>query len=267
MTPRAPLRTIASRIAYCERVQSTAIGYRFALKRQYGASAPRGAVYAPWRNAVLQTRREWEAATEQVRSLGLPSYPEPSKNWDGLAALGCILEHVRRSAPVLDAGAARSSMVLPWLFLHGYTNLTGINLDFDGAWRRGPIRYEPGDLTRTRFAADSFDAVVCQSVLEHGVDIDAYLDEMTRILRPGGLLMASVDYFDEPVDLHGAAPRGGAPYRVFARSDIDQLLSAARMRGLALTDPIDLRCRDRAINWQAYQLEFTYLMLTMRKGA
>lgn len=53
------------------------------------------------------------------------------KNWDGLAALACILQTTRTSATVLDAGAALGSMILPWLFLYGYRSLVGVNLQFE----------------------------------------------------------------------------------------------------------------------------------------
>ena len=260
------IRKLASRIVYSDAVAATRAGYRFALKRRYGAGRPRRHPDAPWRNAVLKTRAEWEAAAAQVKALGLPPYSIAPKNWDGLAALACILRHTRRSAPVLDAGAAANSMILPWLFLHGYTNLFGINLEFDRAWKRGSIRYEPGDITKSRFGANAFEAIVCQSVLEHGVDVPAYLREMARILRPGGLLITSVDYYDEPVDTRGVTPTGGLPYRVFSRTDIETLLSGAVALGLALTDPIDLTCQERAVTFDPYRLEYTYLLLTMRKA-
>ncbi len=260
------IRRLASRVVYSDAVQATAAGYRFALKRRYGVGRPRGTPNALWRNAALKTRREWEDAAAQVAALGLPSYTKASKNWDGLAALACILQHVKPSAPVLDAGAAVNSMILPWLFLHGYTNLVGINIEFDRPWKRGSIRYEPGDLTNTRFAAGAFDAVVCQSVLEHGVNVPAYLREMARILKRGGLLMTSVDYFEEPVDTHGATPGGGRPYRIFTKADVHDLVAAAGALGLTPTDAIDLTCRDRAIAWKTYSLDYTYLMVTLRKS-
>jgi len=240
------------------------VGYQFALKRRYGVGRPLGYPKASWRNAVLKTRLEWEAATAQVRALGLPSHDTPSKNWDGLAALACTLESAATSDLILDAGAARYSVFLPWLFLYGYKHLFGINLQFDRTFKRGSISYEPGDLTSSRFGPNTFKVVVCQSVIEHGVDVEAYLKEMARILRPDGLLITSLDYYADPVDTRGVMP-DGLPYRVFTAADIGEFLSIARSLGLILTDPIDLTCEERAVNWVAFGLEYTYLILTLRK--
>ena len=260
----AAVRKLLSRVLYSEASLGTSGGFRLALRRRHQAAGPHGRPHAPWRNAVLKTRREWEAATAQVQALGLHSHPTPSKNWDSLAALACTLERTGPSARILDAGAEVFSVILPWLFLYGYRNLVGINLTFDRTIRRGPIRYERGDLTRSRFDAGSFDAVICQSTLEHGVDVAAYLAEMSRLLRPGGVVMTSMDYFAEPTETHGIRPYG-MDYHVFSRADIVALLSAARGVGLVPCDPIDLSCEERAIRWETYGLDYTFLMLTLEK--
>jgi SAM-dependent methyltransferase len=259
------IRTLARRLGVSNALIATIAGYRWHLKRHYGAGRPLGYPNAPWRNAVLRNRLEWETATTQVKALGLPSHPTASKNWDSLAALACILQSTPVSASILDAGAALYSVVLPWLFLYGYRNLIGINQEFDRTLRRGPIRYERGDITQSRFGANTFDVVVCQSVLEHGVDVPAYLKEMARILRPGGLLITSVDYYAEPVDTRGQTP-DGLPYRVFTRAEVSAILSAAESRGLGLTGPLDLACEERAVEWTAFGLAYTYLLFTLRKN-
>jgi SAM-dependent methyltransferase len=243
----------------------TSAGYRLSLRRRHGVDGPRGFPLAPWRNAVLKTRREWEASVAQVRALGLCPHGTAPKNWDSLAALACALEHTKPSARILDAGADLASVILPWLFLYGYRNLIGINLAFDRTIRRGPIRYEHGDITHTRFGAGTFDAIVCQSVLEHGVDVTAWLTEAARLLRPGGLVMMSVDYYAEPVDTGGCRPFG-LPYRIFSEAHVTSLLTIAAGLGLTTSDPIDLSCEERAIRWDAYGLEYTFLMLTLQKS-
>ena len=48
-----------------------------------------------------------------------------------------------------------------------------------------------GDVSRLDLPSDSFDMVVCFEVIEHVQDTDAVLDELTRVLRPDGLLAIS----------------------------------------------------------------------------
>ena len=164
-------------------------------------------------NGTLKEPREWQSALEQVRRLKLPLHPEPTKNWDNLAALACILRRTTKEARILDAGSERYSVILPWLCLYGYVDLYGINLVFDSAVRLGPITYEHGDVTGTRFETGSFDAVTCLSVVEHGVDTEKYFREMSRILKRGGVLITSVDYYETPVETAGKeCVRNARPY-------------------------------------------------------
>jgi len=256
---------VANRLAALNALEGTAVGYRLFLKGNHGLRKPLGYPHAPWSNAVLKTQLEWKSAVTQVRTLGLPGHPTPSKNWDSLAALACILERTDTSAHILDAGSEAYSVILPWLFLYGYTNLFGINLTFREPFKRGSIRYENGDLTRTRFDADTFEGVVCQSVLEHGVDIQAYFKEMARILKTDGVLTTSVDYYVDPVDTKGHTPFG-LPYRVFTAEDVRAMISTAGDVGLVPTGTVDLTCEDRPINWKPYGLDYTYLILTFVKS-
>ena len=53
------------------------------------------------------------------------------------------------------------------------------------------------DLTAAGFADASFDWVICSHVLEHIPDLDSAVDELARILRPGGHAWIQVAYNDE----------------------------------------------------------------------
>ena len=214
-------------------------------------------------NAVLQTRQEWQFAVEQALTLGLPLHQDPPKNWDSLAALSAILTRTDSSAKILDAGAERYSVILPWLSLYGYQNLTGINLVFDQL-KQGNILYEYGDLTQTRYESNSFEAITCLSVVEHGVDIGAYFQEMSRLLKPGGILVTSTDYYDEPIETRGQVAFG-VPLRIFSRLDIEQILQLASRFDLHLTSPIELECTEKAVTWVAYALSYTFIVFTLQK--
>lgn len=57
-----------------------------------------------------------------------------------------------------------------------------------------PEWIQEGDAQSLRFAADSFDAVICLEVLEHLPDYRKALDEICRVLRQDGRLVASIPY-------------------------------------------------------------------------
>ena len=217
-------------------------------------------------NAALQDRAEWEATVREAKELGLPLHQDPPKNWDSLHALATILADTQPTARVLDAGAATYSVILPWLASYGYKNLTGNNLLFGKPLKVGPITYEQGDITKMRFADGSLDVITCLSVIEHNVDVSAFLKESARLLAPGGTLVVSMDYFDPPIDTKGAIAYGG-PVKVFCAADIAKMLAEARALGLEPTTPPVLTCKDKCVTWSRFGLEFTFLLLTLRKIA
>lgn len=104
------------------------------------------------------------------------------------------------------------------------------------------------------FAADSLDIVVLSEVIEHLVDTDAALDEINRVLRPGGslllstpnlaawfnrgLLLAGVQPLFTEVSLRGIYGRPGSEVvghlRVFTRRALTGLLRAHGMEIVSL---------------------------------
>jgi SAM-dependent methyltransferase len=216
-------------------------------------------------NAVLRTLAEREAAVAEVERLGLPLYDDRPKNWDSLVALHAILSRTDASSRVLDAGAVPNSVILPWLAMYGYHDLVGINLDVKRPFAIGPIRYDHGDITRTEFADASFDAITCLSVIEHGVPVDSFLAEMARLLKPGGVLVTSTDYWHAPVDTAGLVA-WGAPVKVFQADDIRALVECARSLGLTPTGELDLACEERVVHWKRMRLDYTFVVLTFERA-
>jgi SAM-dependent methyltransferase len=260
--------TIPAHRRFFRRVKGVALRpeflYRFSLRLRYGASrliqtpGPRIA------NGTLQSRAEWESAYENAKGMHVPLHRGPEKNWDHLAAVSTILNHTKLNACILDAGAEIYSNMLPTLFLYGYRDLHGINLTFTAPTRRGPIQYIPGDLTRTPYYDAFFDAVTCMSVIEHGVPLEAYFREMFRILKPGGLLITSTDYYPTPIDTSGHSVHG-APIKIFSRPEIEAMLELAKSIGFEQTGELDLNCTEKPICWEQFGLEYTFVLFTLRK--
>jgi SAM-dependent methyltransferase len=242
----------------------TDFAYRLNLKFRFGAGRLSAIPDVPLPNKVLQNAAEWKAAFEQAQHLRVPHHRSDEKDWDHLAAAFAILGHTSTEARILDAGAEFYSNVLPTLFVYGYRNLFGINLSFADPARRGPIRYLPGDMTKTGFPDGYFDAATCMSVIEHGVPLENYFREMYRVLKPGGLLITSTDYYPTPVDTRGQLAYG-APIKIFTRDEMRDVLKLAAEAGFEPTGEIDLECKEKAVRWAKFNLEYTFVIFTLRK--
>jgi SAM-dependent methyltransferase len=238
--------------------------YRLSLKMKYGAATLSQPPEPSLANGTLKTRAEWERALTRGNQLHVPLHRGPEKTWDHLAAVSTILANTKPDARILDAGAEIYSNVLPALFLYGYHDLHGINLSFTAPTRRGPIRYIPGDLTRTPYESFSFDAITCMSVIEHGVPLREYFREMFRLLKPGGLLITSTDYFPTPVDTRGQVAHG-MPIKIFSKPEIEAAIDLAKREGFEQTGVLDLDCEEKPIHWEQFGLDYTFVLFTLRK--
>ena len=247
-------------------LEHTSSGSRLLMKREYGVSGPHGHPDAPWSCAVLKSAEEAQESFEQVQRLGLPPVAHLAKNWDSLAALDLILRTTDTKARIFDAGGEWYSMILPWLCLYGYKNLTAGNLVFDKEIRRGTIVYEHSDITRTKFSNGSFDAITCLSVIEHGVDLNAYFKEMSRIIRRGGILITSTDYYDTPIDTKGQEAYG-VPIHIFTKDEITQAIELAARYGFSLVSPIELSSAGTVVHWKQYDLRYTFVIFSLQKAS
>jgi SAM-dependent methyltransferase len=218
------------------------------------------------RNAVLKTVSQVNESVRRTQELGLPVHLDAVKNWDSLAALSVVTKHLSktRNSKILDAGGENYSVILKQLQQVGFKDLTCINLVFNAPHLKQGIRFQFGDITKTGFAKNYFDAITCLSVIEHGVDINTYFAEMSRILKPGGMLFTSIDYWSTPVDTAGRIAYG-VPIKIFDRRDVVKMVAVGLENGLELMDELELNCRRKVVSWKQFNLDYTFLYFTMRK--
>lgn len=213
---------------------------------------------------VLSTMAQSDRAVAECRRLHLPLHPDRPKNWDALGAVSTVLNDLGTDVRVLDAGSARYSSVLPWLRLFGVRDLVGNNLEFTRTTSHGPVRFEPGDITATQYRDGWFDAVTCMSVIEHGVPLKEFAAEAARILRPGGRLVVSTDYDQQPPDTTGVTAYG-APVRIFGPDDIRAFVADAEACGLWLLGELRLEHAERPVFWKRTGLHYTFIRLAFER--
>jgi SAM-dependent methyltransferase len=107
-----------------------------------------------------------------------------------------------------------------------------------------------------------FAFVACLSVLEHGVNLNDFFREMGNVIKHGGLLFISFDYWETPIDT-GDRQAFGAPVKVFTRNNVEAMISLAAEHRLYMTGEPDLRCDQKVINWVG--LDFTFCNLLFRR--
>jgi SAM-dependent methyltransferase len=220
--------------------------------------------WKPWLNRPLQSRSEVDAALAEAAACGLPRHPSDPKNWDLMVALGSILATTNQRDAVLEMGATHYTKLLPWLYLYGYRHLVGIDLVTPQDVAEGPLQSYRMDLTKTTFRDGAFGAIACLSVIEHGVSFDAYLAEAWRLLRPGGVLVTSTDFWCTPLDVAGKEAYG-TPVRIFVPDDIRSLADKARAVGFRLDGSLDLHCTDSVVTWQRVELSYTFVNVVLHK--
>ena len=187
------------------------------------------------------------------------------KSWDVLQTVEYIAREVPRTARILDLGA-NTSEILPILHRLGFQDLTG--LDLAPEVTRMPyaraIRYLQGDFNRTPFDAGQFDVLTSISAIEHGYDGEAAFGEAARLLRPGGHLILSFDYWPEKIDT-SQVRMYGMSWTIFSREEAHDLIQTARRHGLVLDGEADLEARDAVVQWGPWKYTFAW-MVFRKKG-
>ena len=235
-------------------------------------------------SAVLADPELMRVAEARARRLGLVPATDGRKHWDNVRALEGVLAVAALADPVADLGC-RSGIILTWLDQLGYRNLWGCDVRSPlppiraavarRRWttalaavrmylrQRARMRRAPAEATG--LSAGEFAAVTSMSVIEHGVDVDAFLEEAARLLRSGGALFLSTDYWPDGVDL-GGLRRWEAAHGddiVFDLAGARRVVERAAAHGLELVGEPDLERATALIEEDGFL--YTFLFLAFRR--
>jgi len=218
-------------------------------------------------NSVLKTSDEVQKNYENVRKLKLYPHKDKPKNWDCYRAFSFILKHGNKDSKILDVGSADYGVILPWLEIYGFTSLYGCDISYRKDFKRGNITYYKKNLMDTGLPSNFFDFITSISVIEHGVIIDTYLKEMSRLLKNGGYLLTSADYWPDPIDTAGYYPYGKelGEMKIFTKNEIEDLVKIANHYGLELIEPINYNYQDKVVHWKSVDKKYTFIFFILKK--
>lgn len=216
---------------------------------------------------VLQNWQEVETATQALQASSLPTHITVQKNWDQwLLAQLLQASQGDRGSKILDLGCG-DCCTLEFLSALGFHDLHGIDLTIKPA-ADNPSAYQlyQGDLIATSFPDRSYDVAVSISVIEHGVDLDAFFREAYRLLKPGGLLFVTTDYWQNKILVDASIQPFGLPWTIFSQTEIEQAIALATTRGFFLENNREVpACTETTVSW--YEKDYTFIALAFRKPA
>lgn len=192
-------------------------------------------------NEILRDASLVRLSGKIVDHLGLIRNTSPFgdyKNWD--------LVHVLTSlgdGNLLDMGVRDSWVLANSVRMGVKGEKWGLDVKEVKQSQRVPgCNYKITSLCNTGFRSGHFQTVTCLSVLEHAVDHIQFVSESSRILKKGGKLMTTFDYWPDryPVYSNG--------WRLLCREDAENLIVIARQHGLHLNGPMNWEC-EKPVLW------------------
>jgi SAM-dependent methyltransferase len=237
-------------------------------------------------NSVLKDSLEVNTAKEQLKKMGLFSHHGSEKSWDTFKMIE-IINAADRNSYVLDVGC-NGSPILPMLKILGFRNLYGCDFQLKPRYNStfmklacrfykkeylpivqmyddDEIKLSIQNLEKTNYMDNMFEFVTSLSVIEHGVDINEYFKEMTRLLKNGGYLLTSTDYWPEKITNTKTVISNKVPDRVFSRDEIERIIKVGEEYGLRLIEPMDYSYQEKVVTWKKTGLEYTFIFFGMRK--
>ena len=201
-------------------------------------------------------------------ALGLARHHDDTKNWDMARFVTCLNNFDKKEDRILDAGCGMAAHFAVAGTRLGFKNVYACDIkknDFlDGA---NTFKFSLQDVCKTNYENGYFGAISSLSVVEHLFSPEDHLAEMARILRPGGELFLTTDYWPIKQYTDDIFPYGSEqpPMCVFSSEEIQQLVEFAAIQGLGLIGDLDLAACEKVCTWERVGKQYSFIFLRFKK--
>ena len=212
---------------------------------------------------TLKSRQDNDRARQRLIDRGCSAIDigmgDSFKSWDLELAINLLDREVKKSANILDIGAFCSEMC-PSLSKLGYKNLYAVDLNPEILKQplSDRIRYAVGDFYHTAAVDQSFHAVTAISVIEHGYRPDEMFTEISRILKPGGLFLASYDYWPTKIPTDHVISFD-MEWTIFCQREVEEMVQHAQRHGLVpINNFCDFAAQEPHIRYNGFNYTFGF---------
>lgn len=185
-------------------------------------------------NEFLKTKDQIDQATKWLIGNGYQSHPISCKDYE-LAEMTKYLE----DGDIIDLGANGSFVLHNAIIKNIKGRKVGVDLSEVAGFNKAEgVEYYQQDLMNTSFEDNSFDTIFCASVIEHQVDIKRFSKECSRLLRSGGTLFLSFDYYNPKPDT-SKTKLYSLDWNILDEKDVLSLIHEMELAGLTVGSEID----------------------------
>jgi len=197
-------------------------------------------------NKFLQTREQISSATKYLEENNLVCSGISAKDWE----VSEVIPYFRDGNWAdlgSDGGVLLENLVRK--------KITGFKVGVDLAYPE-TIKQESylnaydrikGDLMNTGLPQGFFDYVTSLSVIEHEVDFTKFAKEVSRLLKSGGHLFVSFDFW-EPKPKYEKRKLYKLDWNILDKKDVFNLIEVLKENGLEIVGDIDWAVKDAVIN-------------------
>lgn len=209
----------------------------------------------------LKRQAEIEECTDYLIQHGYASHSLPCKNWEIAHIISGLSD-----GNLLDMGSTDSHILKNAVIKRLKGEKYGIDLRRPNTASKD-IKYIVGDLLSVPMPDNYFRNITCLSVIEHDVDLEKFVNEVSRLLVPGGKLYVTFDYWVPKITTN--AVLYGVKWQPLDDKDVNSLINYCKKQNLQPIEDIDWSVEEKVIRPGYYsprpQISYTFGMLVFKK--